>query len=298
MHRPIILHALLAMTFAWSANGFAVDDIVVDPAVVKAPLVALTPETIDRWIYGMDADRARRAIESKVNQKIRELDKKYDLTEAMRHKLELAARADKIRLYAEIDALKSKCPASIEDRDQLNTIRIEANDLRKKQLLFLGPDSFFAKAANTILVDAPRSTNSVVQQKQVLSRHQANIEAAVRIVERKVNLRDPQRKALIKLLSQETQPSQVIGNFDDLVVQYELCRLPEAKLRPLFDEDQWPNVLLAIESVKGLKPLLTQKGLIDQRRGMISNVALPVTRLGGRNFTPVPVPLPDERGED
>jgi hypothetical protein len=45
---------------------------------------------------------------------------------------------------------------------------------------------------------------------------------------------------------------------------YQLSRLGEDKLKPLFDDSQWIVINRALTRAKRLEPLLKQKGLLDE----------------------------------
>jgi hypothetical protein len=95
------------------------------------------------------------------------------------------------------------------------------------------------------------------------TRHRANIEAAVKIVEQGTRLREDQRRALITLLTNETTPSRRPSQYDAYRILIRLGRLPEAKLKRLFDDAQWKQLHRQLAQYQGLEPRLKELGLLS-----------------------------------
>ena len=104
-------------------------------------------------------------------------------------------------------------------------------------------------------------------------RHRSNIEGAIRDIERHVVIKIPQQEALVELLISEIPPPKSSHDYDETLVKYQLSRIPEQKLRPIFDEDQWPQVRQALDGFHELEAALAQQGLIGEEGVEASNPA-------------------------
>jgi hypothetical protein len=56
---------------------------------------------------------------------------------------------------------------------------------------------------------------------------------------RTLNLQDDQKRALKQFFCQEIQPPKYPSSYCYYYMVYQLAKLPEEKVRPLFDEAQW-----------------------------------------------------------
>lgn len=126
------------------------------------------------------------------------------------------------------------------------------------------PPTVVIQRANEPQIPAGNRAAPIVDPAFLLTRHRANIDSAVRAVERQIHLRPEQHTALTELLLKEVQPPRVFGNFDDLVVQYAFSQLSDDQLKPLFDEDQWPKVLQEFARIDQYRPMLSTHGLINK----------------------------------
>jgi hypothetical protein len=58
----------------------------------------------------------------------------------------------------------------------------------------------------------------------------------------------------------ETKPARKSGPYDYYIIVVQLGRLPEAKLKPLFDQSQWRVVSRMLTQYKGMEQWLKQSG--------------------------------------
>jgi hypothetical protein len=59
------------------------------------------------------------------------------------------------------------------------------------------------------------------------------------MMERTMPLRAEQREHFLQVLSEETEPPRVFGQYDYYVALYQLGKIPDPKLKPIFDPAQW-----------------------------------------------------------
>ena len=74
---------------------------------------------------------------------------------------------------------------------------------------------------------------------------------------RSLGLTDDQRRRFETLLLEETRPPSEFGTADYLVVMYQAARIPEARIKPIFDDLQWrvlsDELALARNQERGLR---------------------------------------------
>ena len=291
----VTLRSLLVVAFLEPAGAFAADDDIVAAEgapttahmrnmrilqqqnrrglIVQANGIAIQVGQFDQMVFGMDGNRGQKRVDALIEQKIRELSRIYVLSDEKLNKLKLAARVDRVRFDTEVDQLRRRYEAAGDNIDQIVTISNEAAILRRKQFDLIGNDSFFAKAAKRILADAtlktarfPSANDPKSNLQNQAHRHISNIESAIGDVNRRVSLQDSQKQAIAELLLKETRPAKVFGDFDDILVKYRLSQLPEDKLKPLFDEKQWPRVRQVLDGFLEFRPSLVRRGLIAEEQ--------------------------------
>ena len=69
---------------------------------------------------------------------------------------------------------------------------------------------------------------------------------------------------LVELLMSEIPPPTSANDYDEAVVKYQFSRIPEQKVRPIFNEGQWPQVRQTLDGFNELETVLTQQGLIEE----------------------------------
>jgi hypothetical protein len=110
------------------------------------------------------------------------------------------------------------------------------------------------------LTEEQFARHSAITRERRAFRHRANIELAVTILEQTTPLRDAQRQELLTLLTKQTKPPRKSGQNDYYVVMVQLGRLPQEKLKALFDAAQWRIVNQQLAQFKGLEAFLKQSG--------------------------------------
>jgi hypothetical protein len=79
------------------------------------------------------------------------------------------------------------------------------------------------------------------------------------------SLRAAQHEAIVQLILENTQPPPAFGKYDIYVVMYHLSQLPESKLKPLLEEQQWQQMQAKINQYQAMIHfLIIQNGLIPK----------------------------------
>ena len=127
--------------------------------------------------------------------------------------------------------------------------------------------SIFFKAIVSTLDDAQKAKYEKTLADKRLFRYRAKIDLTVAFLDNAVGFKADQRKQLAELLLAETKPPRRYGQYDYYVVMWQASHLPEAKLKPLFDDTQWKLLNRQFTQVKGMEPFLKQNGYLEELAG-------------------------------
>ena len=222
-----------------------------------------TDDQLERLVFQQDgnASHARQRLDAHLAAQIFEIDRVCKLTDAQKNKLRLAGRGDIKRFFDRYEAIKQK--SQVIEPDEANVLEIheELNRLRitLQGNLFLEGSLLIKSLPNTLTGEQFTRYDMVARERRA-SEHRASVARAVAILLRGIALRDAQRRELITLLTNETKPARGSGRYDAYVLLLQLSRLPEEKLKRLFDEDQWEVVSESLAQAQQLEPVLRQSG--------------------------------------
>jgi hypothetical protein len=222
-----------------------------------------TDEQLERLVFQQDgnATQARRRLDAQLATQISEIDRVCKLTDAQKNKLRLAGRGDIKRFIDRFEELKQKSQVIEPDEPNVVAIHEELNHLQTT--LWAGlfhENSLLVKSLPTTLTDEQLTRYDTVTRERRASEHRASAQQAVAFLQQGIGLRDAQRRELITFIINETKPARGPGRYGPYVLLWQLSRLPEAKLKRLFDEDQWDVVSEHLAQVQQLVPVLQQSG--------------------------------------
>lgn len=221
----------------------------------------LDEDLFELWVLGGNPSRFRQAIAEQLEAAVQTLDWKYGLSVAEREKLVFAGQADIRRYFRQVEILRQEYRKTGGDHRQLLVVHRKAVALRIDAADRLFDErSFFAKVANRTLQDAASSRAAARRQQQLRSA----AERAIVPLESIASLRPEQSEVLVALLLAETPPINV-GEDDDVLMKYRLAVFSEERLKPLFDEAQWPRVQAVLNVFRDYRAGLEARGLIDGR---------------------------------
>lgn len=224
-----------------------------------------TDEQFEQWVFRQhgNAAEARKRLNSQLRTQLGTIDRMCNLTDAQKEKLQLAGRGDIKRFFDRYETVKRKYQSIEPDMQNLQ------QDTRLLQMALQGglfqEDSLLLKALPNTLTGEQFARYDAVARERRASRHRATVEQAVAMLHQSVPLRDAQWRQLITLMANETKPSRTSGPYDAYVVLWQLGRLPEERLKPLFSEAQWKRVNAQLARYQQMEPMLKQSGqLLDE----------------------------------
>jgi hypothetical protein len=222
-----------------------------------------TDEQVERIVFQQDgnASGARQRLDSLLAKQIVDIDRACTLTEAQRKKLQLAGRGDIKRFFDRYEAVKQKSQRIEQNEHSFEQIQPDFNRLRMMvQGGLFQESSLLVKSLPNTLTEEQFAQYDAIARERRVSLHRAAVARAVATLQQGIRLRDAQRRALITLITNETKPSRWSGPYDSYILILQLGRLPEEKLKRLFDDDQWQIVNEQLAQFQQLEPMLRQSG--------------------------------------
>ena len=212
---------------------------------------------------GRSLEQVERSFKSLLVLQIDSVARACELSAAQREKLQLAGEYDLKRMSREMSALREKFNEGRRDQQKYNDLVNEASMMQTKlQTGIYGELSFFQKVLGQTL-SRDQSLRYEQQERQRRKfRYQARIELVVSNLEGSVSLTGDQRRRLVKLLVDETEPPKKFGQYDTYVVFYNLGKLDEAKLKPILDDSQRKSLKRLISRFGGMKQILQSQGYL------------------------------------
>ncbi len=263
---PSALLALALAAPAAHAQGFDDEEEEVEAAGAMNPhMFVYTDENFDQWVFGNGRNYStfRSSVDSLLLMQIEELDRACGLTDAQRAKLMLAGRGDLKRILDAYDDKKKKFRATGGDQNRINEIFQDIQPLQ--QAIAAGPfgeGSIFAKSIAKTLDPAQTERFEKVASEKRTYRYRARVELAVNLLDGYVGMTADQRRRLVKVVVDETRSPRKFGRQDYQVVMLLASKIPEARLRPIFDDAQWRKVRRQMDGVKGLEMYLKSNGFL------------------------------------
>jgi hypothetical protein len=269
-HRGFILIVTAILSLACTSRATrAQDDVVVEDheeAPVNMVFNMGGVEQVEQLLYGRfgvgGAGMARNKLDSALALRIDDVGRICGLTEAQRKKLQLAGHGDIKRFFDRVEETKRKFQAV--QNNQFHNIWQEIQPLQTELNSGLfGDDSFFAKTVKRTLNEEQAANFENVVRQRRLVRYQATVAWCVTQLDRSVGLSDEQRRRLVDLLVKESRPPRRFGQNDYWFMMFQASKLPESKLKPIFDEVQWRILQHQLMQGRAQEHWLKMSGVID-----------------------------------
>lgn len=228
---------------------------------VKQPV--WTDEMFDQWVFQQDRNDAgaRQRLDSLLALRIEEVDRVSQLTEAQKKKLQLVGKGDMRRFFARYEIVKKKFQKLKNDQQKMQEIWRDISPLQTSlQAGLFHEDSLLVKSLVHTLTAEQFARYGVVVRERRAFRRRAAIELTVAFLEQTFPLRADQRRDLLALLTKQTRLGRRMGQYEHFVIMIQLDRMPEEKLKPLFDSAQWKAVKQHLTRIENMEAFLRQSG--------------------------------------
>src|SRR4051812_343244 len=229
----------------------------------------ITDEQFDRVLFGArrDRDTARSLLESRLKSRIESLNRLYGITKDERKKLELAGRGDIKRFFDRVEETRKQLQLATTDRIQFSRAVEELHALsRHYESGIFHEESMSSKTLKKILRQNPGIPTEKDRGGKRIRLYQSRVEWVVLTLQKSLFLSDPQRHQLLTLFLEETHPPRRFGPYDYHGIILQASALPEAKLKPIFDDTQWRALLREFEGAKRMKQSLQDEGYLPGER--------------------------------
>lgn len=238
------------------------------PVAVARPVVP--DEQFDQWVFQQDrtAAGARQRLDSLLALRVEDIERACKLTDAQMKKLQLMGRGDIKRFFDRCERVKQRFQLIKHDEQKFQEIWQDISPLQMtlQAGLFHEASLLYKSLPNTLSGEQLARYDAMARERHEF-RHRANIELVVAMLEQGMPLRDAQRRDLITLLTNQTKPARKSSQYDYYVLLFQLDRLPEEKLKLLFDGTQWNALNRQLAQYKGMEPFLKQNGLWPDEDG-------------------------------
>jgi hypothetical protein len=220
-------------------------------------------DQVEQWLFGRygGIGGARSKLESALAVRLDDLERAFGLTAAQKKKLKLAGNGDLKRFFDRVAALK-RGSAELQRNPNANL----AHELQPLQAelaagLF-GDGSIFGKTiGKTLDADQAARYQSMVRER-ISGRRRATIEWFAVHIGSNVGLSSDQRSRLVELIVNHTPAPKKFGQGDYWVTMYNLSRLPEDKLQPIFDAPQWRLMRRQLAQARVMEQWLRSNGML------------------------------------
>jgi hypothetical protein len=238
-------------------------------------------EQMDQWVFGRygGSGGARNKLDSSLLLRIQDLERACGITEVQQRKLRLAGRGDIKRFFDKVEELKRKYQRGQNDSNANIWQEIQPLQVELNTGLF-GDNSLYAKTIRRTLNHDQAARFESVSHERTSFRFRATVDWFVVHLDKGLGLTDDQRKQFVELLVNEARPPRKFGPGDYWYLLLQTARLPEAKLKPVFDAPQWRLLSRQFAQAKGMEQWLKTNGVIaddeKQREEPTPPIARPV----------------------
>jgi hypothetical protein len=233
----------------------------------KSVQAAVAQELFERnralnLIHGDDKARRQR-LESILRSRVDSVAKNYRMSEPHKKKLLLAGQGDIKRYLDSLQDSLVKLDDVSDDPDKIREASLELEQLRTHYASgMFKKGSIFAKTLDKILSE----TQTASDKKEIQERHQHRFRATVTwmagTLALTLKLSNLQRRQLERVLIDETRAPQSFGSNDYYGLIFQASSIPETKLKPIFDDDQWQTLMGQFQEARRMEKTLKDGGFI------------------------------------
>jgi hypothetical protein len=271
LFRRLLLAAIVSGVVGAGHSARAQDDLEpeeeVQPQLPQQHVFVVNEPQFNQWAFGNagNLDSVRDRLDSLLTLMIQDVDRTCGLSEAQKAKLRLAGRGDVKRFFDRVEEKRRKFQGTRHNQNDVGTIvqEIRTLGITLNAGLF-GDDSFFSKTLRKTLSEeqAARYEEALRQKRQ--SRYRARVDSVVAMLGNTAGLSTRQRRRFAEVLLEETRPPRNYGRQDYYVVLLQAAKLPEAKIRPIFDDAQWRLLSRQFAQAKAMERNLKDNGYVPE----------------------------------
>ncbi len=254
-----------------SANFASAD--VVDAEFVEAEIEVtrflVNQQTLEQWIVGSQTSEGtvRFRFELQLKDEIARWNAACQLTTDQKRKFDLIGRGDIKRFFEEFDALIRQANDRSKNGfvDQATYIEL-SQTIRPMQVAYrkglFGETSLLRKTVQNVLDAEQRQRLAKHLLRQRTELFETQLDTVIATINRVVTFRKDQDVEFRKLIKEQVPPPKAISPYCHGYVLYHLAKLPEEKIKPLFNEEQWQNLSLQLQNAGRYESTLKTYGML------------------------------------
>jgi hypothetical protein len=224
-------------------------------------------QQMEHWVFGNQggAVRARAHLEAILSQLVDEYDRICGLSPAQRKKLEVAGRGDIKRFFDRVDETRRKFREHEGpwDRNRLNAAWQEARPLQQAlRQDWFQEQSLFCKALHHTLNEDQVARYEQELHDRAVFLYRAAVGWAAVTLASSMGWNDQQRQRFENVILEETRTPKKSHPQVYFVVLCQAARIPEEKLRPIFDELQWRLLRQELIRARSVERSLRNDGFV------------------------------------
>lgn len=229
--------------------------------------ITISENQVEQWIFRNSSTptSAKGKLDDALQTHISLIANTVGLNDEQRRRLELAGKGDIARFWSLVVRLKQKYPGGRMSQEKFNQMWQEIQPLTTRFAAGLhGRHSLFEKMLPGILSESQLQTYAAEEKARRVRHFRAKVEATVQILDQRVPMTDAQRKTFVELTVTKTEPPLAFGQNDFYLILWRMSQIPEADLRPLFDDEEWKVLNTQLDQVRGMRQWVEQmEGKLD-----------------------------------
>lgn len=211
-----------------------------------------TAENLDQWVFqrggmvvGRNGTSGRQTLTSQLQMHIDDIDRVCKLTGPQKDKLRLMGQGDIKRFFDGYEPFRQKFAAmnlkqnDAEFQEKWQDVWQEISPFQMSLQNMFNADSLYARSLRSTLTSDQRKLKDASDRERAQYRRHAQIELAEATFEQRMPLLEAQREQLLTLFKEMSRPALAANRREYIDAMGDIRRLPEAKVKPVFDEVQW-----------------------------------------------------------
>ena len=264
--------ALIGLILAASGTNLRaqdVDIVEVEPEAANllvAPVFEINQANFDQWIYGNRLQRgtATEYLDSILRNRVAEVDRACGLSDGQRQQLQLAGHMDIKRFNDRVAEVRADFERLRRDQARMNDLFQQTVPLATALNVGLyGEGSIFGKSIASTLAPEQVGRYRAAARAKLKYRWRAKILLALANLDATIGLSSDQvRRYTEAILDATDPPDRPAGQYENQVVLLLISRVPEDRVRPIFDEGQWQLLQQQLAQARGMEPFLRANGFL------------------------------------
>lgn len=219
----------------------------------------------DQVIFGRGTrgTKYRENLAAMVSLQLERYDAACQLSAKQKDQLRLAAQGDVKRLEDTVETLRGEFNVARFDQNKFGVVmqKIQQLSVRIRNGIF-DESSLLHKVVPGILDPEQTAKYEQADLDRRKTLYRAKIVMFVLQLQNGIPILDEQRKKFETLLLEETPTPKAYGSYAYYVVMYNASKLPEEKMKAIFDDAQWRALEASFDKAREMEQHLQQQGLV------------------------------------